>query len=68
MRYLVQFVIPALIFVSVVYLLTRGRRHQSARQGHTDHRHSDTAAFLGILGVSAVVALGTAYALVVLWD
>lgn len=68
MRYLAQFVIPALIFVSVVYLLTRGRRHQSARQDQTDHRHSDTAAFLVILGVSAVVALGTAYALVALWD
>jgi len=66
MRYLVQFLIPALIFVAVVYLLTRGRRDrrgEAAAQGG-----SDTAAFIAILAVSAVVALGTAYALVALWE
>jgi uncharacterized membrane protein YoaK (UPF0700 family) len=55
MRYLVQFLIPALVFVVVVYLVTRRRRAgTSAAEG------KDTAAFVVILALGAVVALGVA--------
>lgn len=67
MRYLLQFLIPALIFVAVVYALSRGRRRDPAESGEAAHGDSDTGAFITILAVSAVVALGAAYALVMLW-
>ncbi len=69
MRYLVQFLVPALIFVGVVLLLTRQRQpggsadpDRSARSG------SDVAAFVIILALGAVVALGTGYLLTSIWD
>ena len=59
MRYLVQFVIPALIFVGVLYALSRSRRGGSETgSGSGD---SDTGAFVVILIVSGAVALGTAW-------
>lgn len=69
MRYLIQFLIPTLIFAAVVYLLTRQRRHQRA-DGAEDgpQSGSDTAVFLAILALGAVVALGTAFALQSLWE
>lgn len=67
MRYLIQFLIPALIFVAVVYLLTRGRRQDSAEATAAGPK-SDAGAFIAILVVSAIVALATAYALVTLWE
>jgi hypothetical protein len=70
MRYLIQFLIPALLFAAVVYLLTRQRRHQQA-EGRDDAEQrpgSDTAAFLTILALGAVVALGTAFALQSFWE
>jgi hypothetical protein len=68
MRYLVQLIIPALIFVAVVYLLTRGRRHRRDQGPEDDASASDTPAFIAILAISAVVALGTAYALITLLE
>jgi hypothetical protein len=65
MRYLVQLLIPALIFVGVVYLLTR-RRRDASLEGE-EKPASDTGAFIAILAVSALVALGTAYAMTQLW-
>lgn len=61
MRYLVQFLIPALIFVGVVYALTRsrGREGEQTEPG----AGSDTPAFVIILLISGAVALGTAYLL-----
>lgn len=68
MRYFIVLLIPALIFVGVVYLLThRGRPGAGDDQGQPP-QISDTGAFIAILVVSAVVALGTAYALVNLWE
>lgn len=67
MRYLVQLIIPALIFVGVVYLLS-SRRRDRRDQDPAGTGGSDTPAFIAILAISAVVALGTAYALVALWE
>ncbi len=67
MRYLVQLLIPLLIFAGVVYLLTRRRKQPPAETGNAAEDGSDTPAFLTILAISAVVALGTAYALITLW-
>lgn len=68
MRYLVQLLIPLLIFAGVVYLLTRRRKRPPAETGDSPEEASDTPAFLTILAISAVVALGTAYALITLWE
>ena len=47
MRYLIQFVIPALIFLGVVYAVTRRKRHPN-------HEQDDGAAvFLTILVIGA---------------
>ncbi len=59
MRYLVQFLIPALIFAGVLYALTR-RRHGS-RDAESAAGDSDAGAFVVILIVSGAVALGTAW-------
>lgn len=56
MRYLVQLVVPVLIFAGVVWALTRQRR--ARRSAEPDEAGSDTAAFVVILLVSAAVALG----------
>ena len=68
MRYLIQLLIPALIFIGVVYLLTRrggGTAESDARGGR---RGSDTGAFIVILVISAFAALGTAYLLQSMWE
>lgn len=68
MRYLVQFIVPALIFVGIVYLLGRRRRAQTAAGQAPESGHgSDTAAFLAILALGAAVAIGTAYAIGSFW-
>jgi uncharacterized iron-regulated membrane protein len=64
MRYLVQFVVPALIFVGMVYWLARRRRAEAARSA--DDRapdRSDTGAFLAILALGAAVAIAAFLAL-----
>ena len=68
MRYLVQLLVPALIFASVVYLLTRRRRQdRSAARIEGREPASDTGPFIVILIVSAGVALGTAWMLQGMW-
>lgn len=62
MRYVIQLLIPALIFVGVVYLLTRQRRRDRVESADPA-AGSDTVAFIVILALGAVVALGAAYAL-----
>jgi hypothetical protein len=62
MRYVIQLLIPALIFVGVVYLLTR-QRQRDRGDDPTRESGSDTAAFIAMLALGAVVALGAAYAL-----
>jgi hypothetical protein len=62
MRYVIQLLIPALIFVGVVYLLSRQRRRDRVETADPA-AGSDTAAFIAILALGAVVALGVAYAL-----
>ncbi|MAT83039.1 MAG: hypothetical protein CMD39_02005 [Gammaproteobacteria bacterium] len=59
MRYLVQLLIPALIFAGVLYALTRQRR--GGARSESAAGDSDTGAFLVILVVSGAVALGTAW-------
>jgi hypothetical protein len=69
MRYFVQFLVPALIFAGVVYVLMR-RRRQDATRSLEEGRPpaSDTGPFIAILVVSAAVALGTAFLLQSMWD
>lgn len=63
MRYLIQFVIPAAIFLGVVYAVSRRRRHQA--HGGND----DTAStFLAILVVGAVVAVASLFVLQANWN
>lgn len=62
MRYIIQFVIPALIFLGVVYAVTRRKRHPN-------HEQDDGAAvFLTILVIGAVVAVATLFVLQVNWN
>jgi hypothetical protein len=68
MRYFVRLIIPALIFVGVVYLLTRQRGERRKEDGHQSPGSSDTGAFLVILALGAVVAIATAFALQAFWE
>ena len=56
MRYMVQFLVPALIVVTVVYLLARTKRGQDEADEDTD-AGSDTGTFILILVVGATVAV-----------
>jgi hypothetical protein len=56
MRYLVQFLVPALIVVVVVYLLARTKRGQDEASGEAGEG-SDTGMFIFILVVGATVAV-----------
>ncbi len=62
MRYIVQFAIPALIFLGVVYAVTR-RRHHPAPEGD-----DNAGVFLTILVIGAVVAVATLFVLQVNWN
>ena len=62
MRYLVQFAIPALIFLGVVYAVTRHRRSSSPEND------SGAATFLTILVIGAVVAVATLFILQANWN
>lgn len=64
MRHLIQLIIPALIFVGVVYLLSRQRGRQRENTGDA----SDIGAFLIILALGAIVAVAIAFALQSLWE
>lgn len=61
MRYLVQFVIPALIFIGVVFAVTRHRRQ--TQTGHED----GAGVYLTILVIGAVVAVAILFVLNVNW-
>ena len=56
MRYLVQFLVPALIILVVVYLLARTKRGQDESSGNAG-ASSDTGTFILILVVGATVAI-----------
>ena len=56
MRYLVQFLVPALIVVVVVYLLAKTKRGQDEAADDAGER-SDTVTFILILVVGASVAV-----------
>ena len=62
MRYVIQFAIPALIFLGVVYAVTRRRRAPSETHDDT------TATFLTILVIGAVVAVATLFVIQVNWN
>jgi hypothetical protein len=62
MRYFVQFVIPAMIFLGVVYAVTRHRRTSSP------DNDSGAATFLTILVIGAVVAVATLFVVLVNWN
>jgi hypothetical protein len=61
-RYLVQFVIPALIFIGVVYAFSRRRRSSASDQDDT------STIFLTILVIGAVVAVATLFVLQANWN
>ena len=61
-RYLVQFGIPALIFLGVVFAVSRRRQAPSGDQDDT------TATFLTILVIGAVIAVGILFVLQVNWN
>ena len=59
MRYLIQFLVPALIVVAVVYLLSRTRSANAQQQEGA----SETGTFILILVVGATVAIAAFFAL-----
>ena len=61
MRYLIQFAIPALIFLGVVYAVSRRRKAPTGEHDDT------TATFLTILVIGAVVAVAIVFILQVNW-
>ena len=61
MRYLIQFAIPALIFLGVGYAVSRRRK------APTDEHDDTTATFLTILVIGAVVAVAIVFILQVNW-
>ncbi|MEM7099520.1 MAG: hypothetical protein AAF541_14745 [Pseudomonadota bacterium] len=61
MRYLIQFVIPALIFLGVVYAVTRRKRQPQTGQD------DGAAIFLTILVIGAVIAVAVLFVLNVNW-
>ena len=62
MRYLVQFAIPALIFLGVIYAVTRRKRSPNADQ------EDGAGMFLTILVIGAVVAVAVLFVLQVNWE
>lgn len=62
MPYLVQFVLPALIFIGIIYAFSR---RQGAR---TSHQDDTSSIFLTILVIGAVVAVATLFAMQANWN
>ena len=62
MRYLVQFAIPVMIFLGVVYAVTRRKRQPNAEGDDS------AGVFLTILVIGAVVAVATLFVLQVNWN
>ena len=61
MRYLIQFGVPALILLGLIYAVSRRRRAPSGEHDDT------TAVFLTILVIGAVVAVAVLFVLQVNW-
>ena len=61
MRYVVQFLIPALIFLGVIYIVTKKKRSQTE-----DDNTKNT--FLVILVIGAAVAVAVLFATPAYWD
>jgi len=61
-RYLIQFVIPVVIFLVVVYAVTRTRRQPN---GESD---SGASVFLAIVVIGAVAAVAALFVLQVNWN
>ena len=62
MRYLIQFAIPALILIGVIYAVTRQRRQSGSNS------EGGAGMFLTILVIGAVVAVATLFVLQVNWN
>ena len=61
MRYLVQFLIPALIFLGVIYAVTRRRKHPNTEGD------DGAGVFLAILVIGATVAVAIMFILQANW-
>jgi Zn-dependent protease with chaperone function len=62
LRYLIQFAVPALILLAVIFAVSRRRQHS-----HGEHEDS-AAVFLTIIVIGAVVAVATLFVLQVNWN
>ena len=62
MRYLIQFGIPALILLGVIYAFSKRRRAPTGEHDDT------TSVFLAILVIGAVVAVAIVFILQVNWN
>ena len=70
MRYLIQLLIPALIFIGVVYLVMRARRSRSVDQqtnAEDDDGDGDKGMLILIIVAGAMVVVGVVFALQSLW-
>ena len=68
MRYLIQLLIPALIFIGVVYLVMRARRSRSVdQQTNAEDDDGDKGMLILIIVAGAMVVVGVVFALQSLW-
>ena len=68
MRYLMQLLIPALIFIGVVYLVMRARRSRSIdQQTNAEEDDGDKGMLILIIVAGAMVVVGVVFALQSLW-
>ena len=68
MRYLMQLLIPALIFIAVVYLVMRARRSRSVdQQTNAEDDDGDKGMLILIIVAGAMVVVGVVFALQSLW-
>ena len=58
MRYIIQFLVPALIVLSVVYMATRRRQQAIVERGS-----NETGIFILIIVIGSLVAVGVTFAL-----
>ena len=63
MRYLIQFLIPALVLIGVIYVVLRSRNRRSDNEQTNGAGDGEKATFIVILVIGALVAIGIVYAL-----